>query len=113
MATKPKTGNLRRAADILTGRFGDKWMSGKEYTLLNARIEKSTFDGEATEVAVFTTDTQKNGEDMEVFSGSSVVVQQAKELLEEAKGGNDVFPLVAKLVEKRSKSSKFSYFQLE
>lgn len=113
MASKNKN-QVRRASDILTGRFGDKWMSGAEYTILNARIEQSTFDGQPSEVAVFTTDERnEKGEDKEVFSGSAIVVQQAKELLEEANGGEDVFPLVAKLAEHRSKSSKFSYFQLE
>jgi len=110
MAT-PKNTAPRRAADILTGRFGDKWNVGEEYTLLNVRIENSTFDGRPSKVAVFTV-AGADG-DKEVFAGSSVIVRQAEELLEEAANGKDVFPLVAAIVEKRSKASKFSYQQLE
>lgn len=102
---------VRRAADILTGRFGEKWAVGIEHTVLNVRIEDSTFDGKPSKVAVFT--VADDAGDREVFSGSSVIVRQAEELLEEASAGKDVFPLVAVITEKRSKASKFSYQQLE
>ena len=102
---------MRRAADILTGRFGEKWAVGIEHTVLNVRIEDSTFDGKPSKVAVFT--VADDAGDREVFSGSSVIVRQAEELLEEASAGKDVFPLVAVITEKRSKASKFSYQQLE
>ena len=106
------TKEVRRAADILTGRFGEKWNVGQEYTVLNVRIENSTFDGQPSKVAVFTVNA-KDGSDKEVFAGSSVIVRQAEELIEEAAAGKDVFPLLAAVVEKRSKASKFSYQQLE
>lgn len=111
MATKNKNEAPRRAADILTGRFGEKWDVGKEYTILNIRIENSTFDGKPSKVAVFT--VAGDDGDKEVFAGSSVIVRQAEELIEEAAAGKDVFPLLAAVVEKRSKASKFSYQQLE
>lgn len=109
MATPNTT--VHRASDILTARFGEKWTLGVEYTVLNVRIENSTFDGKPTKVAVFT--VAGDAGDKEVFSGSTVIVRQAEELLEEANAGKNVFPLVAKITQKRSKASKFSYQQLE
>ena len=114
--TKPGTGTQerRRITDILQGRFGEKWLVDEDYTILNISIENTVFDGKPSKVAVFTTTGLKaDGTPKTVFSGSSVVVGQASDLLFSAERGEPVFPFDATLRERQSNKSRFKYQELE
>lgn len=105
---------LKRPGDILTSKFGLKWKVGDEYTIESVDVVDSTFNGRPSQVALFRTDlTDKEGEPITVFSGSSVVVGQALDLITAEEQGTEVFPMRARLVERKSKASQYTYQELE